>query len=181
MARDELRRQLNALWKEASEIWDRSENDRAYRRFVSTDYEAVYTAMRDLQDDVHTFLEWGSGTGVVTIMGGMLGWAAYGIEIEPELVSQARQLADAYCCDVEFGTGNFIPESYIPDDQWRGQLMEDESAYAELELQLNEFDLVYAYPWPDEIDLFYDIMQHCGRGVRFLTYDDRHGVRLRQF
>lgn len=181
MPADELQSRLNALWKEAGEIWDRSENEASFRRFVSTDYQAVYATMRELQDEVHTFLEWGSGTGVVTIMAGMLGWAAYGIEIEPDLVERSRRLAEGYCCDVEFGTGNFIPESYIATDEWQGKLREDESGYSALELQLNEFDLVYAYPWPDEIALFDDIMRHCGRGVRFLTYDDKNGIRLQQF
>ena len=43
--------------------------------------------LRALAGRAVSFLEWGSGTGVITIMADMLGFEAYGIEINPALVA----------------------------------------------------------------------------------------------
>ena len=42
------------------------------------------------------------------------------------------------------------------------------SAYDELDMELRDFDLIYAYPWPDERSLYHNIVREFGRGDTLL-------------
>ena len=56
------------------------------------------------------------------------------------------------------------------------------SAYDELEMELRDFDLVYAYPWSDEHTLYRNIMREFGRkDALLLSYDAREGIELVSF
>ena len=51
--------------------------------------------------------------------------------------------------------------------------------YDELELELDDFDLIYAYPWPGEEDWLYELVRrHARPGALLLTYDVSEGFRL---
>jgi len=174
---------MQSLWAEADRIWERFENKPEFGAFVAADYRKVYQALARLQGRAVTMLEWGSGLGVITIMASRLGFEAYGIEVESDLVERSRRLAEQYGPEARFATGNFIPEEYewnpeYGDGNFRTQL-EAEPGYYELDMELRDFDLVYAYPWPDEQPLFLDIMRRCGgANALFLGYDVREGILL---
>lgn len=176
-------RDLERLWKEADEIWDRFHAEGAFSGFVASDYVEVYKALQQLQGRVSTVLEWGSGLGVITIMASRLGFEACGIEIEPELVEHARSLAEKHGPGAQFSTGSFVPEEYewspeIGDENFRTDL-DGLPAYDELDMELRDFDLVYAYPWPDEQTLYRDIMKQCGgEHALLMSYDCREGLAL---
>lgn len=177
---------MQALCSEAGEIWDRYENEREFRGFVAADYEAIYQVLVQLQGRVATVLEWGSGLGVITIMASGLGFDACGIEIEPELVDLSRDLAGKYGPQARFATGNFIPDHYewspeYGDGDFR-TTSEAASGYEELDMELRDFDLVYAYPWPNEQPMYHDIMRQCGgKNSLYLGYDVREGASLSRF
>ena len=174
-----------ALWIKAREIWDRCDDQRAFRAFVPADYEEVYQALARLKGRLATVLEWGSGLGVVTIMASNLGFEAYGIEHEPQLVEWSRKLAKEFGPRAQFVTGSFIPREYewnprTADESFRSDV-DAEPAYDGLDMELRDFDLVYAFPWPDEQPLCRDILRQCGRkNTLFLTYDAREGCLLRR-
>ncbi len=182
---DSLLEEMRELWSESDALWDECRNRLEFGGFVSADYLEIYKQLLPLQGKVATFLEWGSGLGVVAIMASRLGFEAYGIEVEPLLVEHAQRLAERYGCHAEFAEGSFIPDDY----QWGIEEVGNPSrtncdaraAYDDLDMELRDFDLVYAYPWPDEHGLYLDIMKTCG-GHRslFLTYDAREGTSLRQ-
>jgi hypothetical protein len=174
---------LEDLWEEASEIWDQLHERGQFFNFVASDYEAVYRALIGLQGHAETVLEWGSGLGVVAIMAARLGFVAYGIEIEPELVDLAQGLAEKYDADVQFATGSYVPDEYCVDPQLVDSdfrtSFDDEPAYEELDMELRDFDVVFVYPWPDERALHQDIMRQCGgRQSLLLSFDVREGVFL---
>ena len=51
-------------------------------------------------------------------------------------------------------------------------------AYDELGLELDDFELVYAYPWPGEEDWLLDIVRRFGhRDALLVTYDVAEGFR----
>lgn len=176
---------FQSLWAEAEQIWDRQQNDRGFSGYVSADYPAVLKSLRELRSRCHTFLEWGSGLGVVTIMASRLGYDAYGIEVAPELVDHARSLAERYAPEAVFATGSFIPDEYVVSprrDYVDRTETDDPGGYEELDMELSDFDLVYAYPWPTEHHLFQNIVRECGRpGTLLLTYDAHEGIDLTQF
>ncbi len=175
--------EMKALWTESDELWERCRNQLEFGSFVSADYLAIYRELIQLQGQIDTVLEWGSGLGVVTIMASRLGFDAYGIEVEPVLVERSLELAEKYGPDAKFATGSFIPDEY----EWNSEITSDSTrtdhdsraAYDELDMDLRDFDLVYAYPWPDEHPFFMNILQTCGGvGSLFLSYDAREGALL---
>ncbi len=83
-----------------------------FEAYVSADYAQVLDSLRTMQGRADTFLEWGSGLGVVTIMASRLGFSAYGIEISPQLVAHARQLADEFAPLAKFAESSFVPNEY---------------------------------------------------------------------
>ncbi len=174
---------MHKLCDEAEAIWDRLQDDREFFDYVGADFDAVFLSLKRLRNQASTFLEWGSGLGVVTIMASRLGFDAYGIETEPTLVERSRQLAEVYGPEAQFVAGNFIPNQF----EWnprKGDIadrttFEGGDAYGEMDMELRDFDLVYAYPWPEEHTLYRNIMaEFGGRNSLFLTYDIYDGVVL---
>lgn len=179
----DLLEEFQSLWNEAEELWCKYQETPAFRGYVSADYPAILEYLCKLRSQAATFLEWGSGLGVVAIMASRLGFEACGIENEPILVEHARTLAEKYGPEARFGLGTFIPDEFdwnpAAGDQTDGTVLGDQSAYEELDMELVDFDLVYAYPWPDELTLFKNIMRACGAPQSlFLSYDAREGVAL---
>lgn len=180
---DPLLEEMRALWKEADEIWDEFHEQSGFGGYVSADYVEVYQALVKLRDQVDTVLEWGSGLGVVAIMASRLGFQSYGIEVEPVLVEHAERLAEQYGPETQFAVGSFIPDDYewgseLPGNPSRTET-DSRAAYDELDMQPHDFDLIYAYPWPDEHGLYLDIIKnHCGENSLFLRFDAREGISL---
>jgi hypothetical protein len=166
----ELRRKLTELQDEGFEIWRRFDievRQKEWHPFVPVEYEKVLQKLLDLRGPNLKFLEWGSATGVITIMADLLGFEAYGIELDAGLVATARKLAAKYGSGARFAEGSFLPTGY----EWRtrdgdtrlGTVGYGRSGYLELKLPLDEFDIVYGYPWDGEADMMRDIMKRYGR------------------
>ncbi len=175
--------ELQELWQAAADIWDRREHEPAFEGYVSADFSAIHQRLLDLRGRAHTFLEWGAGLGVVAIMASRLGYDAYGIEIRPELVLEARQLAERFSASVQFAVGSFVPEEFTANlrdgDEFHRTDMQEQSGYDELDMELRDFDLIYAYPWPEEHTLFRSIIRRCGAPqALYLRYDVREGLSL---
>ena len=118
-------------------------------------------------------------------MAAELGFDAVGIESEEELVEQSTQLAADHEIDAEFVTGSFVPEQHEDlfdnsgDFNW--VRIDRASAYDEIGLEPDDFDLVYCYPWPGEEYLSESLFQRCGAtGALLLSYHGREGFRLRR-
>ena len=176
---------LAALIDEGWAIFERFDADvrqKKFHPFVAADYDRVLKALVPLRAPGLRFVEWGSATGVITIMASMLGFDAYGIELDPSLVRVARDLAARFESPVVFAEGSFIPGGY----RWRpptgdgrlGTIGEGPSAYPMIGHALDDFDLVYAYPWGGEEPMMIDLMRAYGRrGARLLLHGDE-GVRI---
>lgn len=178
---DDLIEEMESLWSEAESLWDKYQNTSPFEGYVGSDFPAAFDLLRSYRGRATTFLEWGSGLGVVAIMASRLGFEACGIEIEPKLVELADELADKYRADTQFACGSFVPETFEADlrrgDEFYRTEADAHSAYDELDRELSDFELVYAYPWPDEHQLFRSIMRQCGAPAALLIrYDNREGL-----
>lgn len=181
-----LRARLTSLSDEGWEIWNRFDTEVRQNRwhpFVAANYERVLQTLLRLQSPGLRFLEWGSATGVVTIMADLLGFEAFGIELDPELVDVARHLAERFDSRAHFVAGSFLPAGY----RWRprggdgriGTIGHGESAYPQLGHPLEDFDLVYAYPWPGEELMMHDLMRcYGGSGARLILHGGTEGVQV---
>ncbi len=162
--------------------------------FVPSDYKTVYHALQAITDTNlapgNSFCEWGSGFGVVASLAAMLEFMACGIEIEEELVDASRSLAEHFGLPVEFVQGSFIPlggescveEAYAENNSEFSWLITDaEEGYEELQLELEDFDVVFAFPWPGEEYLITSLFEkYAAEGALLLTYNSLESVRLRR-
>ena len=183
MTDSELLASFQLLWAEADALWEANENRPAYALYVSADYMAIFEKLCQLRGRVDTVLEWGSGLGVVTIMANRLGFDAYGIEAESELVKLAETLAAKYQATPRFVVGSFIPAEFEEDmragEEFGRTITNAAPAYEELDMELRDFDLVYAFPWPDEHGIYRSIMKrHASRNALYMRYDAREGLSL---
>jgi SAM-dependent methyltransferase len=137
-----------------------------WHSFVPADYDTVLQALLGIRERGGRFLELGSATGVVAIMADLLGFEACGIEIAPELVREARGLAERHSSAARFATGSYIPAGYryvsADGDTRMGTVAIGEPAYEELQYELSDFDWVYAFPWPGETEVIRDVMRRSG-------------------
>lgn len=183
----ELRARISALCEEGWEIWRRFDTEvrqREWHPFVPADYDAVLDALVAVRAPGLRFLEWGSATGIITIMADLLGFEAYGIELDPDLVRISRELAERYGSGARFVAGSFIPSGYRyrprNGDGRVGTLGDGESGYPGLGHPLDDFDLVFGYPWHGEEAVMLDLMRAYGaRGARLLLHGgEKPGVRV---
>jgi hypothetical protein len=155
--------------------------------FVPSDFELVYRALVAIQSQHlatgHRLVEWGSGLGVVTCMAVWIGFDAVGIEVERRLVQMAEELATRHGIAAQFACGNFVPlgaqlrADHSGDTLWLSS--EGPEGYRELELEPDDFDVVFAYPWPGEEQVIFDLFtDYAAVGALLLTYHGQDGVRL---
>lgn len=165
----------------------------SYRGFVPSDFVALFHALRNITNTNLTsgnaFCEWGSGLGVVASLAAMLGLDAVGIEIDRDLVSAAEELAGDFGIPVEFVNGSFIPrgadrmidEAYADCCGALSLEAHADNTYDELGLEVRDFDLVFAYPWPNDEELTAKLFERfAAHGALLLTYNDTDAVRLRR-
>ncbi|WP_298867982.1 hypothetical protein [uncultured Gimesia sp.] len=162
--------------------------------FVPSDFKTVYHALQAITDanlaSGNSLCEWGSGFGVVASLASMLEFMACGIEIEQDLVDASRSLADDFSLPVEFVQGSFIPsggescveEAYADNNAEFSWLITDaDDGYEELELNPEDFDVVFAYPWPGEEYLITSLFEkYAAEGALLLTYNSLESVSLQR-
>lgn len=182
-----LRSKLDSLYDEAHELWARFDIEvrrTSFHPFVPADYDMVEEALLPYRGKGMRFLEWGSANGAITIMADLLGFEAYGIEIDARLVDVARQLATKYQSNAQFAAGSFLPAGYVyrspSGDTRTGTIEHGPSGYLELGRSLEDFDLIFGYPWSGEDGVMIDLFKryaaphaifllNTGRGCNALT------------
>jgi hypothetical protein len=156
--------------------------------FVSTDLERAYRVLRVVAQSRLTpgglFCEWGCGFGAIACLAAMLDFDAVGIEIEAELVQAARQLAADFAVPVEFVNASFLPRgSAVHTEVGLGfaWLKAEEARPGEVGFDPDDFDVIFAYPWPDEEDVAADLFGRYARpGALLVTYHGGDLFRLRR-
>jgi SAM-dependent methyltransferase len=176
---------LRRLFALGDERWEqfRQRRDKTYHAFVPADYVPVTAVLSQLRSRADSFLELGSGVGVVAIVAALLGYDSAGIEIDPWLVGASEDLAVEFDAPVTFATGTFVPAEFQETvDRHESEIptvADGLPAYSELGCDLDDFDLVYAFPWPGTEDVFFEMMAAHGRpGALFLTFGELEGCRI---
>jgi hypothetical protein len=112
-----------------------------------------------------------------------LGWDAIGIEAEPFLVDEARKFLAAEAIQAEIWHGNFLPpgsERLARQQSHHASLFHQiPSAYAEHDLQLDDFAVVFAYPWPGEDGFLKDVFAaYAAQGAILLVFRGPYELEL---
>lgn len=186
---DPLPERVAEFLAESDRRIDAFRNDHVIPGFVPSDYARAYGSLRAAARTGvapgRAFCEWGSGFGVVACVAEMVGFDAVGIEVESRLVEHARQLASDYQLRARFVRGSFIPDGADAFADTEGEVSwlnpETGSGEAELGLEINDFDVIYAYPWPGEEHVIIRLFEHYAAvGSLLMTYQGQNGVRVQR-
>ncbi len=180
---------LDAVCAEGWAIWerfDREVREPGFHPFVAADYDVVRAALQRLAArrpaPGRRFLEWGSASGIITVMADIVGFDACGIELDAGLVDTARALAARHGSRARFVAGSFLPTGYRwrarDGDTRKGTIGDGPSGYLQLGHALDDFDVVFGYPWGGETELMHDVMRQYGSpDALLLLHDTNLGVR----
>jgi len=165
-------------------FYDQKLNQR-YPRYVPSEPAQVYAALRHVTEQGlplgETFIEWGSGFGVATGIAAQIGYQAYGIEIEETLVEKAESLLADQGLDAEFLPVSYIPDGFISydalsghdivrDDSF-GHRVDGNSRYDGMDIDIEEVDLFFVYPWPGEQEMMLKLFDAvAGEGAILVAY-----------
>ncbi len=182
-----LPRDVRQFLKVANRRVERFSREHNEPGFIPSDYPCVYRALQALMySEMATgnlFCEWGSGLGIVCCLASMLGFDTVGIENVEELVEEAEKLAERFEVPVEYIQDSFIPPDapVLQDDLYpwldasAGELEE------RMDLSIEDFNVIYVYPWPDEEQIVADLFDHyASEGTFLLTYHSLGEVRARR-
>lgn len=156
-------------------------------QYVACDFRDVWRALSELTSsriaNGNTFCEWGCGFGIVTGLASQLGWEAIGIEAEEFLVDQANSFLVRNGLAGEILHGNFLPrgsERLAPPQSEHASLFHQvENAYERHDLELDDYALVFAYPWPDEHHFLRDVFRYyAGDGALLLMFRGPYEIEL---
>ena len=155
--------------------------------FVPSDYQLVYRTLDCLLDLTRgrRFCEWGSGFGVVAGLATMLGFQAYGIEVESILVQESIRLADEFNLNTQFVEGSFVPtggpEFVDVIDQITCLDLDRRPAYGALGIDPDEFDAIFVYPWPGETRFVNELFETFAPvGAFMVSFHGRQDVRVHE-
>lgn len=133
--------------------WDQPQIE----QFVASDYELVFRVLRWIVEQRlmtgNRMLEWGCGFAVVAALASRLGLDVAGIEAEQRLLAEAQTTIEQFASPVELVCGNFLPPgaealSHRPDFPSLGHQVP--CGYQQIGADLDDFALVFGYPWPGE-------------------------------
>ncbi len=160
-----------------------------YPAFIPSDAESVYRALRTIAETHlapgRRFCEWGSGFGLTAGLASVLDFDACGIEIHQELVTEAERLAKHFGIAVDFVCGSLVPHggekiaNRTSDFAWLHPEADD--AYEQLGLEVEDFDVIFAYPWPGEEFAIDDLFErYAATGALLATYHGVQGMRVQR-
>jgi hypothetical protein len=190
--RDHIERDLLRI-QTFQDQWDRPQIE----QFVAADFMHVFQTLDWILETQLTlgkhFLEWGCGFAVVTAMAASMQLDAIGIEAESDLIEHGRRTLQLWIdsghsdasSDRSLGElvlGNFLPagSESLADDPYLPSLGHPQrSAYEQLGLDLDDFSIVYSYPWPGEDEFHRDVFDaHAAPGALLLLFCGPNDFRL---
>jgi len=163
------------------------DNDSVTENFVRCDFQLLDQSLTWIEQNQlmagNRFCELGSGFGVAALLASLRGMESIGIEIESYLVDQAGDLADALDLSAEFYCGSFVPRGISSIDDLGSEVEHVEThegdVYEEIGLDMDDFDLFFAFPWPGEEHFFESVFEAgAADNSLLLTYRGKDGMHL---
>jgi hypothetical protein len=173
------------------EDYDDANEYRKRPNFVHCDPQLAYAAIRCVTDLNlplgRVFCEWGSGFGMSTCIAALLGYEAYGIELDFEVVALSRKLAKSQNITATILETSYFPDGFssyagsgddeliVPPEYSRihGEVRHM-PRYEGMDCDTDEIDLFFVYPWPKEHEMFQDLFNAVAgdRAVLIAYYGD---------
>ena len=177
---EEANRRIDVLFE--------TERNKRTPKFIPSDSELLYAALASITNQDlplgRVYCEWGSGMGLGTCIATLLGYEAFGIEIEPSLVDLSRELAEESGIGVRILEGSYIPEGFESYGGMGGEeLVRPEHffgggegerfppTYEGMPYSTDEIDVFFVYPWPGEQEFMLELFTALAAdGAIFLAY-----------
>jgi len=175
---EETERRIEAF----QDCWDRPQIE----QFVAADYRHVFqTLVWTIENQLtigRRFVEWGCGFAVVSAIADHLGLDAIGIEAEADLLAEGKKTIAQWKSSAELIHGNFLPpgSESLADDPLLPSLGHPAGCgYQQLGLDLDDFAIVYAYPWPGEDD-FHELVfdRYATTGALLILFCGPNDIRV---
>src|SRR5919109_1253332 len=180
--------------------WERffaDHDDHQAPRFVPSVPKRVWAVLEEVTrrelPPTRVFCEWGSGFGTATCLAALLGYEAYGLEIDEELVRLSRAIARRLGIPVTMLCTSFLPAGYAASAGGDGAALvtpasgsahHDAEARAPLrydgmEIAIADIGLFFTYPWPEERALMRQLFEAVARvGALLVVYHTDTDIRV---
>ena len=169
-------------------------------QYVPSDIALVHRAVLHVAERPdrigNRFLEWGCGFGIQTHLAEHEGWDAVGIEAVAALVQAGRGFVDGHWIGDHVPGGEIVVGNFLPTQMdnnlrpRRGSSIDArypslghaaDPAYEALGLDIDDFALVYSYPWPGEHDFHAEVFdRYAAPGAYHLQFRGPNEVCLFQ-
>jgi hypothetical protein len=169
-------------------------------RFVPSVPERVWAVLEEVTrrqlPPTRVFCEWGSGFGTATCLAALLGYEAYGLEIDAELVQRSRAIARRLRIPVTLLCTSFVPAGYAAAAGSDGVAVVTPASvsthhdtaevrgalrYAGMASAIADIGLFFAYPWPEERALMRQLFEAVARvGALLVVYHTDTDIRVWQ-
>jgi hypothetical protein len=189
------------LIETCSRGWERffaDHDDHQAPRFVPSVPERVLAVLVEVTrrklPPTRVFCEWGSGFGTATCLAALLGYEAYGLEIEAELVRLSRAIARRLGIRVQILCTSLFPKGYEASAGVDGAaLVTPESVsdhhdndedreplrYDGMAIAIADIGVFFAYPWPEERELMQQLFEAVARaGALLVVYHTDTDIRV---
>ena len=146
--------------------------NRRYPRYLPSNPEIVFAALSHLKHSGqlrgNLFCEWGSGFGIATCLAALLGFEAFGIELEEDLAERSTRLANDHGIPVEILCTSYLPEGFEECEGVGGKdlLKPEATSFGEIAaapgydgLDPADVDLFFVYPWPGQEEFMMDLFE----------------------
>jgi hypothetical protein len=181
--------------------WERFFADHADHhapRFVPSVPERVFAVLVEVTTrqlpPTRVFCEWGSGFGTATCLAALLGYEAYGLEIDEELVRLSRATARRLGIPVTILCTSLFPAGYEAYAGGDGTAVVTPAAvsdhpdtaaargplrYDGMEIAIADIGVFFAYPWPEERERMQDLFAAVARaGAILVVYHTDTDIRV---
>ena len=182
--------------------WERffADHDDPAPRFVPSVPERVFAVLEEVTrrqlPPTRVFCEWGSGFGTATCLAALLGYEAYGLEIDAELVRLSRAMARRLGIPVQMLCTSFLPAGYAASAGGKGAALVTPASvrdhpdtaeareplrYDGMTIAIADIGLFFAYPWPEERALMQALFEAVARaGALLVVYHTDTDIRVLQ-
>jgi hypothetical protein len=167
-------------------------------RFVLSVPERVFAVLEEVTrrqlPPTRVFCEWGSGFGTATCLAALLGYQAYGLELDADLVWCSRAIARRLGIPVEILCTSLFPKGYAVSTGGDGAALvtpasgsdpHDTDAtrrrlrYDGMAMDIADIGVFFTYPWPEERALMQALFEAVAReGALLVVYHTDTDIRV---
>jgi len=173
-------------------------DDHQAPRFVPSVPERVFAVLEEVTTrqlpPTRVFCEWGSGFGTATCLAALLGYEAYGLEIDAELVRLSRAIARRLRIPVQMLCTSLFPAGYGAYAGVHGAALVTPASvrdhhdpaeaqgplrYDGMAIAIADIGVFFAYPWPEERALMRQLFEAVAReGAILVVYHTATDIRV---